>query len=74
VYVIYSVCLSVCLSLSLSLSLFELRYYFDDDVLLVQNAFCQKALVYAAHMPIKKISNVMVNLLSIEKKKNEILI
>ena len=43
---------------------FELRDYFDDGVLLV-NAFCQKSLVYAAHIQITKMSNIIVNLLSI---------
>jgi len=47
---------------------FELRDYIDDGVLLVK-AFCQKSLVYAAHIQITKISSmiIIVNLLSIEK-------
>jgi len=43
-----------------------MRDYVDDGVLLV-NAFCQKSLVYAAHIEITKISNIIVNLLTIEK-------
>jgi len=35
--------------------------------MLLVNAFCQKSLVYAAHMQVTKISNIIVNLLSIEK-------
>ena len=45
---------------------FELRDYFDDGVLLV-NAFCQKSVVYAAHIQMTKVSNIIVNLSSTEK-------
>jgi len=43
-----------------------LRDYFDDCMLL-ENAFCQKYLVYAAHTQMTKISDIIVNLLNTEK-------
>jgi len=45
---------------------YGLRDYSDDDVLLM-NAFYQKSLVYAAHIQITKIPNIIVNVLIIEK-------
>jgi len=51
---------------SLSARCFELRDYFDVGVLQV-NAFCQKSLVYAAHIQITTISNIIVSLFNIEK-------